>query len=75
MPHLHPWNWLALSVAVVTVLPEGSCTVTCTAGEMDAPAVVLLGCAVKANWEAAPAVMSKAELVAPVRMPEVALRV
>ena len=63
---LVPMAMAMLSVAVVTVLPKESCTVTCTAGEMDAPAVVLLGCTVKASWEAAPTAMLKVPLVAPV---------
>ena len=36
-------------VKLVTVFPWGSCAVTCTAGAIGAPAVVLLGCTVKTS--------------------------
>src|SRR5690242_8478553 len=48
------------------VLPNASCTVTCTAGEIATPAVALDGCTVKATLEAAAAVMLNADEVAPV---------
>src|SRR5450759_508934 len=60
---------------VVTVLPPASWTVTVTAGLIDAPASVFVGCAVKASLFAVPTVMSNAVLVAPVREPLVAERV
>src|SRR5205809_440870 len=43
-----------LVVAVVTVLPWASWTVTCTAGVIAAPAAALLGCTVKVTFAAAP---------------------
>src|SRR5437764_10682203 len=66
---LVPMATVMLVVAVVTVLPWASWTVTCTAGVIAAPAAVLLGCAVKASFAAGPTVelMVKALLVAPVR--------
>src|SRR2546427_594177 len=54
-------------MAVVTVLPWASWTVTCTAGVIAAPAAVLLGCTVKTSFAAAPTPMLNALLVAPVR--------
>src|SRR5437762_12764449 len=56
-----------LVVAVVTVLPWASWTVTCTAGVFIAPAAALLGCTVKTTFAAAPALVLNALLVAPVR--------
>src|SRR5438046_2716130 len=41
-----------LVVAVVTVLPWASCTTTCTAGAIPAPAAALLGCTMKASFAA-----------------------
>ena len=55
-----------------TVFPRASRAVTCTAGVMAAPAVVLLGCVVKASWAADPGVTAKAALVVPERLPAVA---
>src|SRR3989440_9108557 len=65
---LVPMATVMLVVAVVTVLPWASWTVTCTAGVIAAPAAALLGCAVKAPFAAGPtlALMVKALLVAPV---------
>ena len=48
-PELFPIARVTLLVAEVTVLPDASCIATCNAGEMLAPAVVLLGWTVKAN--------------------------
>src|SRR5437667_9594868 len=48
-----------------TVLPCASRAVTCTAGAIVAPAVVVLGCTVKASCAAAPAAIVKAALVEP----------
>src|SRR2546428_390366 len=56
-----------LVVAVVTVLPWASWTVTCTAGVIAAPPAALLGCTVKTSFAAAPTPMLNALLVAPVR--------
>src|SRR5438034_1079389 len=55
-----------------TGFPRASRAVTCTAGVMAAPAVVLLGCVVKASWAADPGVTAKAALVVPERLPAVA---
>ena len=63
------------ALEVVTVLPLASWTATVTAGLIDAAAKVLLGCCTKANLLAAPAVILKAELVAPLRPVLEALRV
>src|SRR5437879_13537455 len=54
-----------LVVAVVTVLPWASWTVTCTAGVFIAPAAALLGCTVKTTFAAGPALALNALLVAP----------
>src|SRR5437762_11467577 len=43
-----------LVVAVVTVLPWASWTVTCTAGVFIAPAAAVLGCTVKTSFAAGP---------------------
>src|SRR2546422_967086 len=64
---LVPIATVMLVVAVVTVLPWASWTVTCTAGVIAAPAAVLLGCTVKTTFAAAPTPMLNALLVAPVR--------
>src|SRR5690349_6261421 len=64
---LVPIAAVMLAVAVVTVLPWASCTVTRTAGVFAAPAAALLGCTVKTSFAAAPALMSNWLLVAPVR--------
>src|SRR5438876_775453 len=65
---LVPIASVMLVVAVVTVLPWASWTVTCTAGVIAVPAAVLLGCTVKASFAAAPALMLNALLVALVRL-------
>src|SRR5687768_11776213 len=54
-PGLVPIATVTVAVELVTVLPNASCTVTCTAGEMLVPAVALLGCTVKATRFAAAA--------------------
>src|SRR5581483_3371871 len=63
------------AVLLVTRLPPASCTCTVTAGVIDEPDCVLLGCWAKASLVAAPAVMLNAELVAPVRPVLAAVRV
>src|SRR5512138_413844 len=65
-PGLVPIATVMLAVEVVTVLLNWSCTVTWTAGVIAAPAVVLLGCTVKASLEAAAWLMLNAAEVAPV---------
>jgi hypothetical protein len=52
-----------------------SVTATVTAGEIDVPAVVLVGCWTNASLVAAPGEMLNAELVAPVSVPDEALSV
>src|SRR5207244_722787 len=51
---LVPIASVMLVVAVVTVLPWASWTVTCTAGVFIAPAAALLGCTVKTSFAAGP---------------------
>src|SRR5512140_1279100 len=66
-PHgLLPIANVMLAVELVTVFPNASCTVTCTAGLIATPAVVLVGCTVKASLVAAAGLMLNAEEVAPV---------
>src|SRR5690349_6243070 len=74
-PGLVPIATVMLAVELGTRFPNASCTVTCTEGEMETPAVALLGCTVKASFDAAPAVMLKAEDVAPVSDADAAVRV
>src|SRR5204863_338592 len=66
---LVPIASVMLVVAVVTVLPWASWTVTCTAGVIAAPATALLGCTVKTSFAAGPTLtlMLNALLVAPAR--------
>src|SRR5438132_10904514 len=72
---LVPIASVMLVVAVVTVLPWASWTVTCTAGVFIAPPAALLGCTVKTTFAAGPAVVLNALLVAPVRPVAVAVSV
>src|SRR5512133_3324378 len=65
-PGLVPIATVMLAVELVTVLLNASCTVTCTAGEMLAPAVAFAGWTVKASLEAAAGLMLNAAQVAPV---------
>src|SRR5437016_4605317 len=51
---LVPIASVMLVVAVVTMLPWASWTVTCTAGVFTAPATALLGCTVKTTFAAGP---------------------
>src|SRR3954464_2077762 len=64
-PGLVPIATVTLADEPVTVFPNVSCTVTCTAGEIATPAVALLGWTVKATFEAAAALMLNPEEVAP----------
>ena len=57
---------VTVPVKLGTVFPAASCASTCTGGVSVAPAVALLGCVVKTSRVAAPGVMSKGALVAPV---------
>src|SRR6185295_13710399 len=65
-PGLVPMATVMLALELVTVFPNASCTATCTAGEIATPAVALLGCTVKATFDADAALMLKVEEAAPV---------
>src|SRR3954469_24671558 len=74
-PGLVPMATVMLALELVTVLLNASCTVTCTAGAMAAPAVAFDGWTVKASLLAAAGLMLNAELDAPVSAPEAAVSV
>ena len=74
-PGFVPMATVTALVADVTTFPCASSMLTCTDGAIDAAAATLLGCTVKANCVAAPAVTVNAELVAPNKMPELAVNV
>src|SRR5215831_2097978 len=74
-PGLVPMATVTLAEELVTVLLNASCTVTCTAGAMDAPATALVGWTVNARLAAAAWLMLNADEVAPVNPAEVAVRV
>src|SRR3954469_10369918 len=74
-PGLVPIATVTLAVELVTVLPNVSCTATCTAGLIAAPAAVFPGCTVKATFEAAAGLMVNAVELAPVSAPDAAVRV
>src|SRR6266566_7751495 len=57
---------VTLPVNLVAVFPCASLAVSCAAGLIGAPAVVLVGGTVNASCVAAPGVISKAPVVAPV---------
>src|SRR4051794_9581319 len=65
-PGLVPIATVMLAVELVTVLLNASCTATCTAGEIDAPAIALPGCTLKASLAAAAGLMLTPEEVPPV---------
>src|SRR5262245_50075350 len=73
-PGLKPMATVMLAVELVTVFPNVSCTATCTAGLIAAPAVVLVGCTVKASREAPAGLMVNAVEVAPVKTGRAACR-
>src|SRR5947199_82882 len=73
-PALVPRARVTFPVNPVAVFLLASRAVTCTAGVIVAPAVVLVGCTVNTSVPALPAVMLKPELV-PVRVPLPAVRV
>src|SRR4029077_5818941 len=64
-PGFAPNATVRLPVNCVAVLPSASRTVTCTAGVMATPAVVVPGCTVNASCVAAPGVTLNAALVPP----------
>src|SRR5437762_1626013 len=74
-PGLVPMATVTLALEPVTVLPNASCTTTCTAGAIATPATALLGCTENASLEAAAGVMLNPVEVAPVRPAELATRV
>src|SRR5262245_54321893 len=74
-PGLVPMATVMLAVELVTVLPNVSCTATCTAGAMATPAVALVGWTMKASLEAAAGLMLKADEVAPVSPLDAPVRV
>ena len=63
------------AVEDVTVLPRLSCTVTVGGPVIVLPATALAGCVVNTSFVAAPAFMSKAPLVAPVKPVDDAVKV
>src|SRR5512140_3955955 len=74
-PGLVPIATVTFAVEVVTVLPNASCTATCTAGEIAAPAMALVGCWMNATLDAAAGEMLKATEVAGVSDADVAVSV
>src|SRR2546430_10721004 len=62
-PGLVPMATVTLPPNAVAVFPWASCAVTCTAGVIAAPAMVVLGGTVNASCVAAPGVTLKAALV------------
>src|SRR5687767_15170560 len=74
-PGLVPIATVTLAVELVTVFPNASCTVTCTAGLSAAPAVALVGCTVKASRFAAAGLMLNPAEVAPVSGADAAVSV
>src|SRR3954470_10207399 len=74
-PGLAPIATVMLAVELGTVFPNASCTVTCTAGLIAAPALALVGCAVTPTLEARSGVMLKAGEVAPASGADAAVRV
>src|SRR5947208_512800 len=62
-PGLVPMATVTLPPNAVAVFPSASCAVTCTAGVIAAPAMVVVGGTVNASCVAAPGVTLKAALV------------
>jgi hypothetical protein len=54
LPGFVPMATVIESVLVPTTLPPASSTLTVTAGEIEDPAAVFEGCAVKANFASGP---------------------
>src|SRR2546425_34567 len=74
-PGFAPSATVTLPVKPATALPSASCAVTCTAGAIAWPAVVVPGCPVNASCVAGPGVMLNAALAVPVRPAAVAASV
>src|SRR5256886_329323 len=66
-PGFVPIAAVTLPLNPVAVLPCASWTVTCTAGVIVAPAVVLVGCTVNTSWLAGPGGMVNGADVAPAK--------
>src|SRR6185295_9299127 len=64
-PGLVPIATVMLAPELVTVLPNASCTVTCTAGEIATPAVAFVGWTPNASLLAAAGLMLNPAEVAP----------
>src|SRR5262245_823982 len=65
-PGLVPIATVMQAVGPVRMLPNATCTATCTAGQIAAPAITVVGCTVKPTWDAAAGVMLNGSDVAPV---------
>src|SRR5689334_8087591 len=74
-PGLVPIATVMLAVELVTVFPNASCTATCTAGLIAAPAVALVGCTAKARPEARRVGKVSADEVSPVSAQDAAVSV
>src|SRR5512140_2223137 len=74
-PGLVPIATVMLAVELVTVLLNASCTVTCTAGVMDAPAMAFVGCAVNASLAGTAGLMLNAVEAVPVSGEDAAVSV
>src|SRR6185295_5296721 len=74
-PALVPMATVTLADELVTVLPNASCTVTCTAGLIATPAVAFAGWTLKASLLAAAGLMLNPDEVAPVNDAEDAANV
>src|SRR5271169_1730688 len=70
-----PMATVIVFVAAGTTLPRESSTLTVTAGEIELPAVTLVGCTENTSLFGFPAVTLKGELVAPVRADALAFNV
>src|SRR3569832_1404990 len=64
-PGLVPMATVTLAAELVTVLPNVSCTVTCTAGAPATPATAFVGWTVNASLEAAAGLTLNADELAP----------
>src|SRR5512140_959004 len=74
-PGLVPMATVMLAVEAVTVFPNTSCTATCNAGLIVAPALALVGCWTNATLEGTSGLMGNAADVAPVSDAAVAVSV
>src|SRR5262245_132265 len=74
-PGLVPIATVMFAAEPVTVLSNASCTDTCTAGLIAAPAISVVGCTVKASLVAAAGVMLNPDEVVPVSPLEAAASV